>query len=158
MLQFRRTPIRADAAVAHVDPRAVVRAAVADRVHRSTVGTGHIVNLFVCLTVGIPAFDHLHPLQRGAERIPRRPDQEVGRACFVRQQITAHGDSPLVQIADVVARGIDAVAGKETYLDAGTAGGEGLLAAEGIVDRIPGVGLCPDTGQTGRTPEPVVGV
>ena len=72
-------------------------------------------------------------------------------------QCAAHGDAAFVCDTDQVSTGyfhfIELVTCKKTYLDASTAGGEGFLAAQRIVDGFTGILFCPYPGNARGPPE-----
>ena len=76
--EFRGAPVRRDAAVGEIDFGAVVGATVGFGVGHAAVRAGGVEHLFLRLSAFAPALDHLHPLQRRAERVLEGPDEEAG--------------------------------------------------------------------------------
>ena len=70
-------------AIGKVNLRIIVRATIGRRVNRCATGTGNIINRFMRNAVVVnPAFDDLHTLQRGAQRVTCRPHQKIRLLVF----------------------------------------------------------------------------
>ena len=125
-------------------------------VNRAAVGAGHVEDPLVGLAILHPALDHLQALQWGRVAVAHGPDEEAGGGFAIGDQVAAHGHPGGVGGGDDVLRFeqgcVDAVAGEKAHRNVRAAGGEGLLAPEGIVDGLAGVALRPDRGQPGCAP------
>ena len=156
--QFGGAQVPGVAAVGKIDFGAVVRAAERVAGGHAAVRAGDVGDLFTSLAVLDPALDHLQALERCAVRVAGGPDQEAGAPALVGEQVAAHRHTALVGGGDHVRVGGQvvrvAVAAEEPEPHPRAAGGVGLLAAEGVVDRVAGVLFGPDHGQPGTPPVP----
>src|SRR5262245_3762002 len=129
------------------------------RVWLLAVGTGDVEHLLASLAVLEPALDHLNPLERSAAGIAHGHHQEARSGIAARDQIGAHRHAALVgrgHRAGIARETVgEVVAGEEPNPQPRPTGGEGLLAAQGVVDRLARVLLGPDAGETRSTPQVV---
>ena len=149
--QFGVAHVLADGAVGQVDGGAVVRTSVGSGIRLQPIGAGDVEDLLVPVAALDPALDDLEALERGAGRVAQRADRESGTAASIAVDLASHGDAALVADRRHVVTAVkvigQAVAGEHPHPDASPRGGEGLLAAQSLVDGLPRVLVGPDAGQ-----------
>ena len=150
-MQFLRAPVRRDAAILEVNPRAVVRATVRVRRRRQAVGASHIVHPLPGLAPFHPTLDDLQTLQPLAIHGLPRPSQKAGGRGGGRRQFGPHGRAVAVPQGRQIRPRRQPLrivpAPEEAQQVAVAAGAEGFAASKGVKNAVPGVLLGPDPRQ-----------